>query len=162
MDGFTELEELLGNAGTPRETALQEICKIAVRIIPRANLVSLWRFDESGASITSLVNFDVTTQSFTSGTVLCREDFPVYFKAIVEQELIVASDARNHSCTRGFNRVYFTPLDIYSLLDFILHKDFKPYGVICLESKGQAVNWTLEDQENIRILATLISFCFEG
>lgn len=140
---------------------LELICRVAAKLIPNANLISLWRFGEHKQKVISLINYDVEAQEFTEGLELNRRDFPVYFDAIVERELLVASRARAHPVTSCFNESYFEPLDIHSLLDFILHKEFAPVGVICCESKGAAVNWSDDDIENIRMLATQISYCFE-
>ncbi|MBU2985093.1 GAF domain-containing protein [Saccharophagus degradans] len=161
MDVLSELDEAIeaGNMN-PREQ-LELICRVASKLITNANLISLWRFGENKQKIISLINYDVEQQRFTEGLELNRRDFPVYFDAIIERELLVASRARTHPVTRGFAESYFEPLDIHSLLDFILHKDFAPIGVICCESKGEAVNWSDEDIENIRMLATQISYCFE-
>lgn len=161
MDVLSELDEAIeaGNL-SPREQ-LELICRVAAKLIPNANLISLWRFGEHKQKVISLINYDVEAQEFTEGLELNRLDFPVYFDAIVERELLVASRARAHPVTSCFNESYFEPLDIHSLLDFILHKEFAPVGVICCESKGAAVNWSDDDIENIRMLATQISYCFE-
>lgn len=156
-----KLDDILTNSNCSREEALKQICIHAQTAIPSANLVSLWRFNEDESAIISIINYDSESESFTSGLELTRSDFPVYFQNIIENDLIIASDARKHSATKGFTTPYFEPNNIFSLLDFILHNDFHPRGVICFESKGKQVEWTAEDVENIRIIATMISFCFE-
>lgn len=161
MDHLVNLSETLERGDLPQSELLPLICRTAVDIIPRANLISLWVFENDNTCIKSLINYDKESEAFTKDAMLCRDDYPAYFKAIVEEQLIVASNARMHSVTRDFTDSYFTPLGIYSLLDFILHKDFEPIGVICCESKGKQVEWSHEDTENIRTLATLISFCFD-
>jgi GAF domain-containing protein len=155
------LNLLLNNPYKSKRAVLEKVCDYAQQIIPSANLISLWRFTPDRNSIVSLINFDAQSGEYKEGLELRRDDFPKYFENIVEHELIVASDARNHSATRCFNEAYFEPNDIHSLLDFILHKDFAPVGVICCESKGKQVDWTDEDIDNIRMVATMISFFFE-
>ena len=101
---------------------------------------------------------ELNSSDFWSGVSLHKSDFPAYFESIVENEIINASDARNHSATRCFNEAYFEPNNIYSLLDFILHKDFKPVGIICCERTGSRVEWSNQDVDQLRQIATFISF----
>lgn len=161
MDATEALTLLLNNPHKSKRQVLEKVCYYAQQIIPSANLISLWRFSPKQDAIISLINFDSISGVYTEGLELRRTDFPVYFQNIVENELVVASHARQHSATRGFNKTYFEPNDIHSLLDFILHKDFVPVGVICCESKGARVDWSDEDIDNIRMIATMISFFFE-
>lgn len=155
------LESTLHDNSLSREETLKKVCQSVHQQIPHANLISLWRFNSDRSSIISLVNYDATSDTFSSNVELKKSDFPSYFQEIVENELIVASEARRHPATRCFKGTYFEPNDIHSLLDFILHKDYSPVGVICCESKGKQANWTQEDIENIRMIAVMISFFFE-
>lgn len=161
LDVLSELDCAIEADDLSPTEVLELICRVAVRLIPNANLVSLWLFKDNAQRIESLINFDAQADVFTSELVLSRSDYPAYFDAIVERELVVASHARVHPVTKCFTQSYFEPLNIHSLLDFILHKDFKPVGVICCESKDKQVDWTDDDIENIRMLASHISFCFD-
>jgi len=161
---MAELERLaraLEDKSISRQVLLETICRSAVKLIPNANLISLWVFEEGSTQIRSLINFDASADRFSSNIVLAQSDFPPYFEAILEEQLVVASDARHARATACFTDSYFEPNDIHSLLDFILHKDFKPVGVVCCESKGVMVSWTQKDIESIGALSTLISFFFD-
>lgn len=160
MDVFEELTRSI-EQDVERDEVLRQICSTAATLIPQANLISLWNFDADFSKIQNIIALDVEAGSFSKLADLQQKDFPEYFSAIVENELIVASDARTHPMTRCFNEAYFIPNDIFSLLDFILHKDFKPVGVICCESRGKQAHWIKEDEDNLRTLAVLISFYFE-
>ena len=161
VDQLAQLTVLLEDQSLTRQAQLESICRTIQQLIPTANLVSLWQFENDGKAIRSLINFDAQTNSFNSDILLQQQNYPPYFEAITQEELVVASDARNHSVTRCFNNSYFEPLGIFSLLDFILHQDFKPAGVICCERKGEMTQWTNEDIDHIRMVASLISFCFD-
>jgi len=158
---LAELSDYLTKPNLERSDVLKRICTTTTAMIPNASMVSLWTFGPEREYIKSLINFNVEAQSFTENVVLKREDFPRYFEAIVEKELVVASDARSHPMTECFSDSYFVPNDIYSLLDFVLHKNFNPVGVVCCEATGGAITWTATDIENIRTLAMLVSFYFE-
>jgi len=161
---MTELEQLamaLGDKSASRQTLLETICRSTARLIPNANLISLWVFEGNATKIRSLINFDADNNCFSAGVVLSKEDFPAYFEAIIEEQVVVASDARNTRATACFTEPYFQPNDIHSLLDFILHKDFKPVGVVCCERQGSMVQWSESDTHMIGALATMISFFFD-
>lgn len=160
MEAIKRLNTFIKNHAD-HATVLREICVAAAQLVPNANLISLWNFNDDQSAIHNLVTLDVATETFSQQTDLLRENFPVYFSAIVENELISASHARKHSMTRCFNEKYFEPNDIHSLLDFILHKNFQPIGMICCESKGKQVEWTRQDEDNLRMLAVLVSFYFQ-
>lgn len=143
-----------------RKQIHQQICKTAAELVPNANLVGLWNFNKDLTRIHNILALDVEQQQFHQMDDLLQSDYPEYFQAIVENELIVAHDARIHSMTRDFKSTYLEPNDIYSLLDFILHKDGLPMGIICCERKGTPTHWTETDQDNLRMLAVMISFYF--
>ena len=161
MTDSSELQRILNDPKCSRDFQLQHICKTMFNEIPSANLISLWVFNESISEIECIKAYDVETDTFSEGHILKKSEFPKYFNAIIENETVDASDARNHPVTSGFTEGYFQPNDIYSLLDFILHNDFKPKGVLCCESKGKKVVWSASDLESIRMVATMVSFMFD-
>lgn len=126
-----------------------------------ANRVSIWCFNEDNASIRCDCYYEFETDSFSEGTVLRADDHPVYFAAIQEQQVIIAPDARTNPITAEFVDTYFRDNDILSLLDFILHRDFQPAGIICCENAGRPRAWRDEDVAYLRQMATLISFFFK-
>ena len=115
----------------------------------------------NNSQIRSLINYDAEHQVFTKDCVLTRELYPAYFESIIENEVLSAPYAREHSATQCFTEGYFKPANIYSLLDFILQKDFAPVGVICCERRGDVALWTDDDVETIRMIAMSISYFFD-
>ena len=161
MDATEQLSQIANDQQLSKEQQYKKFCELSFQLVPNANRISLWRFEDNDQKITCLMGKDLDSNEFWSGISLYRKDFPAYFESIVENEVINASDARNHSATRCFNDAYFEPNSIYSLLDFILHKDFRPIGVICCERTGSRVEWTANDIDQLRQIATFISFFSE-
>lgn len=155
------LNELFENQNVAPREALEQACVCIQELLPNANLISLWLFEDNNNQIRSLINYDAENKSFSQDIILTRELYPAYFNSILENEVINASVAREHYATKCFNESYFEPANIYSLLDFILHKDHRPSGVICCERRGDTTTWTEKDIENIRMVATLISYFFD-
>lgn len=161
MDSFIKLTSKLTNPTVNEQGKLKEICITTASLIKGADRVSLWAFSPNFDSIESLICYDTTTHSYTSGQILTKSDFNNYFECILSNEVINAAQARTHDVTKCFYKTYFEPLNIYSLLDFILHREFIPRGVICCESVGKVVLWSDSDIESLRRIARASSMHFK-
>jgi len=160
MDPFIKLTTKLTNPKISIENKLKAICLTTSSLIKGADRVSLWCFDGSFETIESLICYDSTNRSFTSKQVLKKSDFNDYFSGILKNEIINAPQARTHEQTKCFNESYFIPFEIHSLLDFILHQDFHPHGVICCESVGKVTQWSDSNVETLRRIARASSMYF--
>jgi hypothetical protein len=160
MDAITDLVIAISNPAKSSDKKLEQICMTVMQTITHANRVSLWSFNTAQDEIVCLKCLSETDQ-FTSGAILKKADFPEYFNAILKDEVIIASDARSHPATLCFNENYFTPLDIYSLFDYIYHKDFAPRGVICCESVGKKIIWLEDESHILRRIANMTSLLFD-
>lgn len=161
MEPFIRLTRKLTHPKVSVEDKLKEVCIITSSVVMGADRVSLWRFNDDFDRIESLICYDVKTHTFSSGQKLNKTDFNHYFNGILEAEVINAPEARTHILTRCFTESYFDPLDIYSLLDFILHEDFSPTGVICCESVGKVTHWTDDNVNSLRRIANASSMYFK-
>ena len=125
-----------------------------------ANLVSLWVFDKDLTSITCNCHYDAIEESFSSGAVLLKQNYPAYFNTIVKEGIISATDVTKNIATKELVKGYFKPLDIYSMLDFTLYRDNKPIGIICCENRGEIRDWSNADVKYLRTLSTLTAHHF--
>ncbi|MEP0357040.1 MAG: histidine kinase [Paraglaciecola sp.] len=160
MDPITDLTITMSRPDKSNIDKLKHACIAACESIEGANRTSIWRLIDNKEKIECLMCFDRQPHEFSFGQVLCKADFPEYFDAILENEHIVAPDARNHPSTECFNADYFIPNDIYSLLDYILHQDFSPTGMICCESVGSFSQWQENDSTALRKISNVISMFF--
>lgn len=126
-----------------------------------SDLVSIWFCSFEGTGILCKCRYDAITGIFSEGQRVMKEDCPRYFETIIEYNYISAPDARTHSATRELTEKYLKPNGVLSLLDFILHEDFKPIGVICCENRRSVRNWSDKDMSYLRSIATLVSSRFE-
>ena len=125
-----------------------------------SDLVSIWFFDDIQSHIECQANYDAVTGNFSDGQILHQKDYPHYFKTIIEYNSISAPNARTNSATKELSKGYFAPNRILSRLDFILHNEFKPIGVICCENRSYIRDWTEADKSYLRKIATLVSSRF--
>ncbi len=101
-------------------------------------------------------------ESFSEGQVLYAKDQPKYFETILSEKFIVAPDAHSHPTTATLTNQYFVLLDIYSLLYFVIYRDFKPSGIICCENAGERHEWNEDDISFLRQISTLVSFNYKS
>jgi GAF domain-containing protein len=123
---------------------------------------SLWIYPDPlmRDSIECLSLYDRTDAAWSAGTVLNESDFGPYFEGMRQDNLIVASQARQHAVTACFNEVYFEPLGIYSLLDVGINVAGEPFGLFCCENTTDVLEWTPAHVEYLRQVGTLLGFAF--
>ncbi|MGK0306628.1 MAG: hypothetical protein ACI8UG_002386 [Gammaproteobacteria bacterium] len=160
MNAFIRLTSVLTNPTLAVDKKLKEICNVTSEVVAGADKVSLWTFKDNYSKIVSIVNYQRINNKYGNTVELKREDFGTYFDAIISSEVTRASDAREHPQTACFKDVYFKPNNVYSLLDFILHHNFKPIGIICCESVGKIYQWTEDDVKSLRRIANASSLYF--
>ncbi|MDQ8196506.1 GAF domain-containing protein [Pelagicoccus enzymogenes] len=146
-------------ASADRYDIFKAVCQDSAEGVD-ADRTSVWTFDSELSQIECQCCYDALDKSFTKGFVLKREDFPVYFKAIVEDNIVNAPHARTQQATREFTEPYFIPHGIHSLLDFIIQKDLVPIGIICCENRRGIRQWDKANEDYLRTIATLTSFLF--
>lgn len=160
MDPFIKLTTKLTNPNVSIENKLREICLTTSSLIKGADRISLWCFDENFESMESLICYDAVNHKFTSEQMLNKSDYNDYFSGILKNEVINAPQARSYELTQCFNESYFIPLDIHSLLGYILHQDFNPHGVMCCESVGKVTLWSDDNVETLKRIARVSSMYF--
>ncbi|MGJ8639645.1 MAG: GAF domain-containing protein [Opitutaceae bacterium] len=138
---------------------LRLVCTDLAKSI-QADLVSIWYFNKAQTEIRCQIYYDSHLQSFKRGQILYRKDFPHYFQAIIEETCIAAVDAQRQMATRELSEAYLIPNGIQSILDFILHQDSVPVGVICCECRDTRRDWTDTEKGKLRVIAELLSHRF--
>ncbi|MDG1750949.1 MAG: hypothetical protein P8I03_04715 [Thalassotalea sp.] len=159
LEHYEELTACVSSPDNNINEKLQTICRKIKAIAPNANRVSLWLFNQEANEIFCLMCLD-SGDELTNGQSLKKIDFPEYFDHILKNKVLSASDARENPATTCFNEVYFEPLNIFSLLDFIFHFQFKPTGVICCEREGDTTQWSKVDINALKRVANITSMFF--
>ncbi len=160
IDSFNELTITLSRENTTDDDKRLAICKAVQWAIPKADRVSLWRFNDAKDQIVCLTHRQKDKNNQAVGAVLKAEDYPDYFETILNEKVVNASDARNHPYCKCFNQDYFIPNDIYSLLDYNFHNNFSPIGVICCESTAEIAQWSDEDIAKLKRIANITSMFY--
>ncbi len=119
--------------------------------------VSVWRAAKNMEHLECLDLYLREGARHDSGTVLSLDEFPNYFRALQQVEVIDAHDAWSDPRTSDFTGEYLETFGITSMLDAVVHIGDQLKGVLCLEHVGDPREWTLEEQSLARSLAALTS-----
>jgi GAF domain-containing protein len=121
---------------------------------------SVWYFSPFHDSITCACQYDVRTGAFQQGVALREEDFPEYFAAIRENEVVNAPDANRHPATRCFEELYFAPNRIMSLLDVVIATKRQQVAILCCEHCDEIRRWSARDEQYLTQMAVLLRLSF--
>jgi PAS domain S-box-containing protein len=124
--------------------------------------VSVWRCNAACDAIHCMDLFELHTGQHSSGAQLTLQDYPAYFAAMAQSDIIAADDAHADPRTREFAESYLRPLGISSMLDTAIRIHGKPSGVVCHEHTGPARHWTADEQSFAVAIANLVSQVFEA
>ena len=122
-------------------SALRRLTESSARALGVAR-VSLWRYQPDRQVIRCVDLFEYPSGRHSDGTELAAADYPAYFKALAESEVIAADDARTEPRTAEFTKVYLEPLGITSMMDVPIHLKGALDGVLCHEHIGPPRTWT--------------------
>lgn len=159
MNRTVKVLEKVTSESVPPFVIFQAVC-LDIAEETKANRVSIWHLEKDHSCIRCACFYEAEAGVFSEGQVLFAVDHPNYFKSILAEKFIVAPNAREHSATAELTDNYFRPHGIFSLLDFVIHENFKPSGVICCENAGAPREWRDDDVSYLRQISTLISFYF--
>lgn len=141
-------------------SSLRLITETAARTLQSAR-VSVWRYHCDRSVLECATLFDQATATHSAGARLTIATHREYFRALNEEEVIAAADARNDPRTSEFAADYLRPLGISSLLDVPISVSGIRDGVLCHERTGPARPWT-EDEKNFAVaMANLVSLTIE-
>lgn len=125
-------------------------------------IVGLWNLDSQKTFIKNELSFRSEDKKFFSGEILYKQSAPKYFKAIFEEQVIVADNALTHAATSELADSYLIPNQISSLLDVpvLVEGDF--IGIICCENDNPQRVWTTDEKYFVSLAAHLISNLIEN
>ncbi len=143
------------------KTAIKEITEASVENI-EIERASVWLLDKTGTKLQCLDLFEHSSNQHSEGIELTEADYPAYFQALQQDQLIAADDAHTDPRTQEFSESYLTEFGITSMLNIPIRIKGQTAGVVCLEHVGVARQWTPEDLNFARSLADLVSLGIEA
>jgi anti-anti-sigma regulatory factor len=141
-------------------TALGRITETAVDIL-RIHRAGVWFFAPDASSLECADVYDVATAAHSSGAVLYRCDFPIYFATLATARVLDASDCQSDPRTREFAAIYFRRHNITATLDAPIRSRGGLSGVLCCEYIGEARVWTDNELAFVASLADAVTLALE-
>jgi PAS domain S-box-containing protein len=135
---------------------LREIAEVTARTLG-VGRVSVWRYERDRKDIACLALYQRGENLHSAGGRLREEDYPAYFHALAEADVIAADDAHGDARTAEFSQMYLGPLGIGAMLDAPVHLQGAMAGVLCCEHIGPARRWTTDEQTFAVAAANLVS-----
>jgi two-component sensor histidine kinase len=114
------------------ETIMLDLAKKII-VALRIERMSVWLFNQEKTELVSIGEYDSRTNLFSKNSILRKDNYPIYFKALNANKVIYAEDIYNHPDTAEFKKNYAKSNDIYSLLDIPLRISGELIGVLCYE-----------------------------
>lgn len=107
--------------------------------------MNVWLFNPEHTALISIGEYDTRQNQFSKNSTLFEKDYPIYFKALVANEIIIAEDIYNHPFTKEFNENYSKQNNIFSLLDIPLRISGELVGVMCYEKTEEIKEFTTDE-----------------
>ena len=123
--------------------------------------VSIWLFNNDQSTLNCVDLYLQDKDKHESGDILLKKDYPNYFNAIANGEILAISNAREDQRSCEFNNTYFYPLNIYSILDLPILQDNKPIGLIRHEKTGELREWTADEEDFSSSVVNAIALSLE-
>jgi two-component system phosphate regulon sensor histidine kinase PhoR len=124
--------------------------------------VGIWRLLPDGSGIECQDGFCRDEHRHTRGEILLARDFPSYFRALSENRVITAQDARADPRTRELALPYLDSHDICSMMDVPIWHKGHAFGVLCHEQVGAARRWSSDNEIFAANLADVASLSLEA
>ena len=122
--------------------------------------VNCWTLDDR--SIRCVAGYLRASDSFEAGTVLEATSCPSYFRALADDPVILADDARTDPRTCEFTDGYLVPLGITSMMDVPIWVRGRLWGVVCHEHVGPARRWTGAERDFAISIGHIVSMAVEA
>ncbi len=143
------------------EIAIRYITKVASLGLD-VERVSVWLYTEKRLGIQCIDLYERENNCHSHGLILYVCDFPNYFQALKEEQVIAVSDVHTDPRTSEFSATYTTPLGIASMLDARIWSRGEVIGVVCCEHLGTQRQWTLEEESFISSITDFVRLVIES
>lgn len=140
-------------------TVLRKILQVDAREL-NLERVNCWTVEER--RIRCVAGYLRASETFEAGTVIEATSAPSYFRALADDPVILADDARTDARTSEFTDGYLIPLGITSMMDVPIWVRGRLWGVVCHEHVGPARRWTDAERDFAISIGHIVSMAVEA
>jgi signal transduction histidine kinase/CheY-like chemotaxis protein/sensor domain CHASE-containing protein len=142
------------------EEVLKELLALAAKSI-NCERVGVWEYNNDISVLKADFIYLLSQGKCITGASAAEKEYPVYFKHLKSDAVIIANDAITNAATAEFAEDYLNPEGITSMLDIPIRSGNKVIGVVCCEHVGPKRDWSITEQMFIRSLSDIIAINFE-
>ncbi|BAY19011.1 response regulator receiver sensor signal transduction histidine kinase [Anabaenopsis circularis NIES-21] len=124
--------------------------------------VSVWLYTDKRLGIQCVDLYEQDRNCHSHGLELFVGDFPQYFQALKEEQIIAVADVHTDPRTSEFSATYTTPLGIAAMLDARIWSRGEIIGVVCCEHLLTQRQWTLEEESFIGSITDFVRLAIES
>jgi PAS domain S-box-containing protein len=141
--------------------AWQELTEAAARTLEVAR-VGMWLFDADRTVLRCDDLYDLSRDRHSAGVEIALARIPTYLRALDNNRVIAAPEARTEPRIGELNGVYLAPLSITSLLAAPIRVGGRVAGVVGVEHTGTPRDWSPAAQSFAGSLADLAALALEA
>lgn len=124
--------------------------------------MNVWIFSHDKTSIVSMGEYDIRTREFKKESVIEKAKYPLYFKALEENKIIIAENIHTNKETKELSKDYAKPLGVESLMDIPLRIAGELIGVICFEKAGTKKKFNAKERRFAMSVSFLLASNLEA
>jgi two-component sensor histidine kinase len=123
--------------------------------------VNAWILDQEENKLISLCSYDKLRDDYFTEAALSRELFPVYFRHIQRNDIIISVEAQKEFFNSELVELYLKPHNIQSMMEVPILSAGKMKGIICFENIGETREWMSDEQHFAVALTQLLTLTLE-
>jgi signal transduction histidine kinase len=123
--------------------------------------VNWWSLETTPRAIRCELSYQLSSSAYTGGDTLYERDYPRYFRALLEEQVIAAEDAPVDPRTAEFATTYLQRHRIGAMLDVPVWVGGRLAGVLCHEFVGSTHPWTPAEKELATSMGQLVATTLE-
>ncbi|MBS4015063.1 MAG: PAS domain S-box protein [Candidatus Latescibacteria bacterium] len=141
--------------------AIQKILEIDSKTLD-VERASFWLISNDESELHCQDLYLKSKNKHEKGIIFYTKKYPYYFNALKKGRIIAVSDVYNNIATFEFDKDYYKPNKIVSLMDVPIWIHGKIIGILCHEHTGPMRKWTTDEQVFATSVADTISVTLEG
>jgi PAS domain S-box-containing protein len=143
------------------KTAIQKILEIDSKAL-NVERVGFWLISTDESELHCQDLYLKSKNIHEKGIILYTKKYPYYLNALKKGRIIAVSDVYNNIATFEFDKDYFKPNKIVSMMDVPMWVHGKLIGIVCHEHIGVMRKWTTDEQGFATSVADTISATLES
>lgn len=161
LERKTVIIELASLVGTDYKEALNNITALSAKTLD-VERVSILKFNKEKTEMYCEKLYNLKSDAYESGQVYTKKGNDNFFNALIENNIVSASNALSHELSAGFIDDYLIPLNIKSKMSIPIQGINEVYGILCFEQVDTVHTWSTDEEEFATSIANLISLMIQS